>query len=156
MSRRYQPPKHPVLLGIGLVFLMVMAYAVSTGLPPLMFGGDCASGQTGTGPQMAECTDAQNRGAMWLAIGTVAFFPGAFLSRSFTFLPGMAAMLLLTGFAALRELDEPGVRADISARHEQVVEIVSLCFLGAGVVLAACAVVALVRLARSAPASSPT
>ena len=156
MSRRYQPPRNPVLLGLGCVFLAVMAYAVSRGLPPLMLGGDCASGQTGTGPQMAECTDAQNQGAMWLAIGTVAVFPAAFLSRSFTFLPGMAAMLVLTGFAARRELDGPGVRADLTAYHEQVVEILSTCFLVAGAVLAVCAVVALVRLTRSTTTPSAT
>lgn len=145
VAKRHKPPTNPVVIAIGVVFLAVMAYAVSQGLPPLMLGDDCASGQSGTGPQMAECTDAQDRGVIWLAIGTTALFPAAFLSRSFTFLPGAAAMLLLTGVGALRELDEPGVRETVSSDHEQVVQIISTCFLGAGVVLGVCALVAVAR-----------
>ena len=147
VSRRHKPPENPLLIALGCCFLALMAYAVAKGLPPLMVGGDCATGQTGTGPQMRECTAEQNRGAVWLAIGTVALFPAIFLSRSFTFLPGAAATLLLTGLAARDEIAKPRVPETMSDQHEQVLDGIALGMLGGGAVLGVFAIVALVRLA---------
>lgn len=154
MSRRHRPPENPFLIALGCVFLAVMAYAVMKGLPPLMLGDDCASGQTGTGPQMKECTAEQERGAVWMAIGTVALFPAVFLSRSFTFLPGASATLLLTGLGTRRELERPSVLEEISADREQVVEVVALVMLGAGALLGLLALLALARLAAATRAAT--